>query len=191
MLSVKDVVRLQPSFTYHPIERKVVVSPIPFFIQKRLSKRTKTRRDSYMIEKSSTSRIAQGKKAITPQSDAQLVKSLRPIVEKINLNDRVIRDAFLNYYELLSAIIGRFAVYPSQAREEVVEGVSYISFILRNTGELGEVVVKQSSGNDILDSAAVSAIQNASPFPPLPIEIREREIRLNVPISFEFESDVW
>jgi TonB family protein len=135
--------------------------------------------------------------ATSPKLTAKKIKSspvkdektaiLKPIVENVDLRNQVVRSIFYNYYELLSKLIARFAVYPYEAKQKGQHGVVYVSFLLKNNGTIRELFVQHSSGFGVLDVAAISAIQNAAPFPPLPLELQGKEIRLHVPVSFEIE----
>ena len=194
----QEVHKNNPSFTYYPMMRDVKITPVPTSHEIIHQKHTphNTQLNPSHSQKSKNQKLSVSTKernnSKQPVSHAfhkteSVARVLLPTVENIDLRNRVIYDAFYNYYELLSTIIGRFAVYPSQARVAGTEGVAYVSFMLRKTGQLGEVVLKKSSHNSLLDRAAISAIQNASPFPPLPVELNRSEIRLNVPISFEIE----
>ena len=57
-------------------------------------------------------------------------------------------------------------------------------FVINQDGSLAEVTVLRSSGVALLDQEAVRAIQNASPFPPLPD--RMNTDRLSVTATFEY-----
>ena len=185
---IKRLPSSHPFFTYIPIERKVTVTPAPSSgkEKKKVVKSSRTEKTAARAKK----KTHDFELSLPTEKDlftGKVLPVLKPTVENVDLHDTVVRRAFLHYYELLSALIGRFAVYPANARDAHVEGVVYVSFILRRDGNLGEVVMINSSGDGQLDGAAMAAIQNAAPFPPLPIEIRGHEIRLNVPISFELE----
>ena len=105
-------------------------------------------------------------------------KRQKKVLEKRNL---------LSYYRVISEQIKQKAVYPEEARRSLSEGLVYISFTVFDDGRLKEIELKVSSGNDYLDKAALRSVQEAAPFPPFPAEIKERELCLNIPISFEIE----
>ncbi len=188
-----------PFFTYYPRLREVKITPVKSLNKEKaqinnlhnVPSKDITSADNKKNREADASSFNNDKKRLPTNLKIPYKepapKVLLPMVEDIDLGDKVIYDAFYNYYELLSNIIGRFAVYPLQARKEKEEGIAYISFMLRKNGHLGEIVLRKSSDNSLLDRAAISAVQNASPFPPLPIELNKNEIRLNVPISFEID----
>jgi len=72
--------------------------------------------------------------------------------------------------------INRAKYYPEIARRQGVEGAPKVAFSISEDGKVGGVKVVESSGNEILDKAAVEAIQNSTPLPfyPQPITIAVR-----------------
>ncbi len=70
-------------------------------------------------------------------------------------------------------------VYPPQAKNARIQGTVEVIFIVRADGAASGVSVSKSSGEPLLDAAAVAAIFAASPFPPPP-----SSIKLAVPIVF-------
>jgi protein TonB len=81
-------------------------------------------------------------------------------------------------------------MYPHWAREAGYEGITKIRFAILSDGQLGEVSIIDSSGYDILDNAAIAAIEKAAPFPPLPSRIIGRDIlRIELPIVFKLNME--
>jgi len=72
--------------------------------------------------------------------------------------------------------INRAKYYPEMARRQGVEGAPKVAFSISEDGKVGGVKVVESSGNEILDNAAVEAIENSAPLPfyPKPITIAVR-----------------
>jgi protein TonB len=44
--------------------------------------------------------------------------------------------------------------------------------------------VVKSSGNKVLDDAAIASVEKASPFPPIPSEVNRDHMELSVPFRF-------
>jgi len=59
-------------------------------------------------------------------------------------------------------------IYPEQARVNAMQGALLLLFTIDKNGNLDRVQLIRSSGYPILDKAAMEAIKDASPFPPLP-----------------------
>ncbi len=93
----------------------------------------------------------------------------------------------ISYYQLISEQIKQKAIYPERARRNLGQGLVYISFTVLSNGHLKEIELKISSGNDYLDKAALQSVQEAVPFPPFPPQLKEKQLCLNIPISFEIE----
>lgn len=73
-----------------------------------------------------------------------------------------------SYNALVIAHLQRHRVYPEQARAAGIKGVSTVNFQLARSGAVVGVSLVRSSGNAILDQAAVAMVRRASPFPPFP-----------------------
>lgn len=74
--------------------------------------------------------------------------------------------------------------YPSEAREKGQEGKIYLSFKLGRKGEVLQLLIDRSSGNNILDDAARKAVSNAQPFPPIPKKLNKKYASFKIPVSF-------
>ncbi len=72
--------------------------------------------------------------------------------------------------------INRAKYYPETARRDGVEGAPKVVFSILEDGKVSQVKIVESSGNAVLDGAAMEAIQNSAPLPfyPQPITIAVR-----------------
>lgn len=75
-----------------------------------------------------------------------------------------------NYEMLLASQIEKHRYYPPMALRLQREGVPVVKLCLGRKGELLELSLEKSSGEKILDEAALDIIARAQPFPPLPEE---------------------
>ncbi|MBM3239559.1 energy transducer TonB [Candidatus Poribacteria bacterium] len=89
------------------------------------------------------------------------------------------------FLELIRKKIETVKMYPNWAREAGYEGTTKIRFAILSDGQLGEVSIIDSSGYDILDNAAIAAIEKAAPFPPLPDTLNRDILRIELPIVFK------
>lgn len=55
-----------------------------------------------------------------------------------------------------------------------------IGFQISNTGSVSGVKAERSSGNKLFDFAAMSAVESAAPFPPLPREYKQKTLSVHV-----------
>ena len=63
-------------------------------------------------------------------------------------------------------------------------GTAVVRFKVSSAGELLSHEVVKSSGNKVLDDAAIASVEKASPFPPIPSEVNRDHMELSVPFRF-------
>ena len=80
--------------------------------------------------------------------------------------------------------IARAKNYPSSARKKGQEGKAFLKFKLDKDGSVANLSIVQSSGHNLLDEAAIRAIKEAAPYPPIPDELNRSYALLKLPISF-------
>ena len=115
-----------------------------------------------------------------------LVSSLAPKKTKVFSHSTKSNsdDSLNDYLHKLRLLIEKNKEYPFEARKRGLEGKVVLEFTLNIKGELVNLKIKRSSGYAILDKAAIRAVKNATPFPPLPQEICSRQIIINLPVCF-------
>jgi periplasmic protein TonB len=90
-----------------------------------------------------------------------------------------------SYQALVLAHLQRHRVYPSEARNRGVTGVAAVRFALSSNGSVISAGLARSSGESILDSAAVDMVRRASPFPPFPSGMGRARLDFAAPIRFD------
>jgi protein TonB len=86
-------------------------------------------------------------------------------------------------YSYISQRIKTKLVYPSPAKRAGIQGVVEVAFTIYMDGEVGEVKIMVSSGQESLDKAAVAAIYAAAPFRDHP----PAQARLSIPLAFRLK----
>jgi protein TonB len=86
----------------------------------------------------------------------------------------------LAYRGSVRKALERSKVYPRSRRS----GTVLVKFTVGPTGNLLSRVVEKSSGNKLLDEAAMDAVERAAPFPPMPQEIAGEPMEMKVPYHF-------
>ena len=74
--------------------------------------------------------------------------------------------------------------YPRTARRRGMEGQPVIAFSLNRQGRLMKVNLAQTSGYQLLDQAALEAVQQAAPYPEIPAELKTNTYQFKLPIYF-------
>lgn len=75
--------------------------------------------------------------------------------------------------------------YPFSAINAGIEGRSGVKLTILINGQLEDVVIIDSSGNKMLDDAALESVRNSVPFPPIPSDIGRDRIEMSVYIIFK------
>jgi len=81
------------------------------------------------------------------------------------------------------ARLERVKRYPSAARVNRVQGVVHVRFRVSRAGAVLFTALQRSSGNDLLDRAALETVRRAAPLPKIP-DNRPDELEVTVPIEF-------
>lgn len=76
--------------------------------------------------------------------------------------------------------------FPKEALRLSLSGTLILNATLDRAGHVVEIGIDSSSGSRILDTAAINIVKLASPYEPLPREIREKYDRLNITRSIIF-----
>ena len=78
--------------------------------------------------------------------------------------------------------------YPEQARQQRIFGSLQLSVSINTDGSLGPIEVSKSSGNRVLDAAAMRIVKLAAPYSPLPPDIRKDTDILVITRTWTFTS---
>jgi pilus assembly protein CpaC len=89
------------------------------------------------------------------------------------------------YVRKVSQQISRNFVYPWAAKEANLEGSLKLGLRVNWTGQLLGVEIKESSGYAVLDENAVNIVKKIAPYPPFPAEMKQKELRIDLPIIYK------
>lgn len=76
--------------------------------------------------------------------------------------------------------------YPDEARKRKLSGSLILDVALNPDGTINDVVIRKSSGQKILDDAAIRIVHLASPFAPFPDDIRKDTDILHITRTWQF-----
>jgi len=106
--------------------------------------------------------------------------SVAPPVHEVS--DSTILQDFL---KIISGKIEESKRYPGWAIDAGVEGKVVVRFTILRDGTLGEELrLVKSSGTEVLDNAAITAIKDAAPFPALPRALSRERLQIDLPMDF-------
>ena len=95
--------------------------------------------------------------------------------------------AMLRYQDMVKQRIESYRYYPLRAQRMRIEGVVDLAFVINADGSSENVRIIKSSGSKFLDAEAVKTIRKASPFLPLPEEIKRTNVDIRVAIVFSLD----
>lgn len=90
-----------------------------------------------------------------------------------------------DYYDMVRMKIEASKIYPETARSRLIEGKVTVKFAVTLDGQVSSVAVSASSGNRLLDQAAVKAVSDASPFFRPPGSLFKGPLKMEITIAFE------
>ncbi|MGY3031233.1 protein TonB [Bradyrhizobium sp. USDA 4354] len=91
-------------------------------------------------------------------------------------------SAIASYNQRVRAHLMRFHQYPSGGGGQ--RGVARLSFTITRSGQVMSSRLGGSSGVAAFDAQAMSMVRQASPFPPIPDEIKNGSMSFTIPVEF-------
>ncbi|RQH07236.1 energy transducer TonB [Bradyrhizobium sp. RP6] len=98
------------------------------------------------------------------------------------MNAGAMASAIASYNQRVRAHLMRFHQYPSGGGDQ--RGVARLSFTLSRSGQVTSSRLGGSSGVAVFDAQAMAMIRQASPFPPIPDEIKNGSMSFSIPVEF-------
>lgn len=88
------------------------------------------------------------------------------------------------YFARLMAWLQRHKTYPAELKRAKKQGTVLLNFSIGRRGELLSARVVATSGEPMLDQAALAMLQRASPMPALPDDLGLDTLTLTVPVEY-------
>jgi protein TonB len=76
--------------------------------------------------------------------------------------------------------------YPEAARKQNLSGSLILDVALNADGSINQITIRRSSGQKVLDDAAIRIVELASPFAPFPEQVREETDILHITRTWQF-----
>ncbi len=90
-----------------------------------------------------------------------------------------------DYLDLLRRHLNRYKKYPEEAIKQKQEGTVLVGFDLAHDGTVTKAWIEQSSGNPLLDQAALTMMHDASPVPAVPERYWDKKGPIILPVDFK------
>ena len=122
---------------------------------------------------------------------AEIDKTMRAYSQQlrhryISANTRTYRDAaYLDAWRAKVERIGNLN-YPEEAKKRNLSGSLILDVALKPDGTVYNITVRRSSGQTVLDDAAMRIVRLAAPFAPFPDELRKDTDVLHIIRSWQF-----
>ncbi|HES76591.1 MAG TPA: energy transducer TonB [bacterium] len=121
--------------------------------------------------------------AVAPVQDSSEAVVAPPLL----LSPAVDVAAEESYKTLIRNRVDARKTYPRLSRRMGEEGKVLVEFRLGSNGEILHVRVKEGSGSERLDEAALLAVREAAPFPPFPEGVKRQSWEFTLPLSFSLD----
>lgn len=90
-----------------------------------------------------------------------------------------------DYIDMIRMKIESSKIYPVNARNRMVEGFVTVRFTVTLDGQTSSVSIARSSGNHLLDQAAINAVNDSGPFAQPPASLFKAPVKMEITIRFE------
>ena len=101
------------------------------------------------------------------------------------LDSTILQD----FLKIVSRKIEESKRYPRWAIDAGLEGKVVLRFTILRDGALGrELQLVKSSGTELLDNAAITAVKDAAPFPALPRALKREWLQIELPMDFRLRA---
>jgi len=104
-----------------------------------------------------------------------------------NNSDTSQQNSLFFYFSLIREKIEQNKIYPEVARKKGITGKVKLNFSILSNGDIREIKILSSSGNDILDNSAIETIKRIIPFPPFPKDLQKDSISFVITISYKLK----
>jgi protein TonB len=85
--------------------------------------------------------------------------------------------------------ISQSIVYPREAKQYGWEGTVKVGVMILDDGTLAFALVKESSGHDIFDEAALNTTRQLAPFQAFPSDTDLQELNITIPIVYSLTNN--
>lgn len=155
------------------------------FVEKRPEEQPQEEQKTVVVDNSEKTEAIKKLMAEMNQQEERFAKRPRiHFVDSLSTRGSVEAEYILKWSKKLERI-GNIN-FPQRALELSLSGTLILNTTLDRAGRVVEIEISSSSGSKILDNAALKIVKLASPYQPLPKEIRKKYDRLNITRTIVF-----
>ncbi len=96
-----------------------------------------------------------------------------------------VNDPVLRYALQIQDRVAKSIRYPSREKEMGISGRVKLRLHLFRDGTLGNAMISEPSGVEVLDREALQAVESQAPYPPFPSDLPQQELWLELPVLFK------
>ena len=186
-----------PAPLSQPVQQKTLVEQQPLELTKPVPKNSEAQKQKQQKDRE---QIVAQPEAVTDQKNAvqkpahdaiqefesATAVAAAPVVSSapVSLEAGFIASLEDEYKEALRRAIEAEKFYPKRARRLRREGFVLVDFIIDSAGFIHRVQVSQSSGTELLDTAAIEAVKRLGRYLPIPPELQRQQWSLEIPIEY-------
>lgn len=108
---------------------------------------------------------------------------IRPLAPAEQAPDSI-SPANASYFSQLNGWLNRHKRYPAAAKKAKQQGVVIVNFTIDRRGALLSSRIERSSGQALLDDAALALLQRAAPMPRIPDSMGLQTLTVSLPIDY-------
>ena len=117
-------------------------------------------------------------------------RELRPKRRRVTSNYRNKKDVLAEYRIILENRIQNNLYIPYTLKKKNIDLSSLVEIDINRDGTLSGINLIKHSGNALIDKLVISAIKDASPFPPLPISYKKKNLKVALPLRFSVRTNM-
>jgi pilus assembly protein CpaC len=95
----------------------------------------------------------------------------------------------IGYVQAVQERISQAIVYPQEAKTQGWEGTVKLGMLILRDGTLAFSLIKESSGYEVFDEAALATAKNSAPYAIFPADTNLQEINVTIPIVYSLKKN--
>lgn len=135
-----------------------------------------------------TDTTAQGAAPVPPRPAPQSTAGASGAVAAVASGNEADAGTLAQYRLALIVATRRYKRYPAIAMEKGWQGRVEVHMVIGADGTIADASIKAGSGYEILDNQALDMLKKGKSSVPIPVSLRGREFRIDVPVIFSLDN---